>query len=102
MNAAGTSASAPVRRADVLVVGGGIAGLCAAYRATRAGRDVTLVDEGVHRASDLPIALVNPLRGHTGRLVADGVDGMRATFSLVDALRDAGHAIDSGRDSTDR
>jgi glycine/D-amino acid oxidase-like deaminating enzyme len=83
--------------ADVLVVGGGIAGLCAAYFASRAGRAVTVVDEGLHRASDLPIALINPLRGHTGRLVTDGVDGMHATFALIDTLRDAGHAIDGGR-----
>ena len=82
---------------DVLIVGGGIAGLSAAHFAKRAGRDVTLVDEGVHRASDLPIALVNPLRGHTGRLVARGVDGMHATFALIDALRDAGHAIAAGQ-----
>ena len=82
---------------DVLVVGGGIAGWSAAWCARRRGRRVTVVDEGVHRASDLPVALVNPLRGHTGRLVADGVQGMHATFALIEALRAAGHAIDSGR-----
>lgn len=87
----------PLRRADVLVVGAGIAGLSAAHAAMRAGRDVTIVDEEAHRASDLPIALVNPLRGRTGRLVADGVDGMRATFALIDALRAAGHPIEAGR-----
>lgn len=91
------SAHAPMRRADVLVVGGGIAGLSAAYFATRAGRDVTLVDEGLHRASDLPIALINPLRGHTGRLVARGVEGMQATFALIETLRDAGHVIAAAR-----
>ena len=83
--------------ADVLIVGGGIAGLSAALFAKRAGRDVTVVDEGVHRASDLPIALVNPLRGHSGRLVARGVAGMHATFALIDVLRDAGHAIAAGQ-----
>lgn len=82
---------------DLLIVGGGIAGLSAAWQAKRAGRAVTLVDEGIHRASDLPIALINPLRGHTGRLVTDGIAGMQATFALIDNLRDAGHAIDSGR-----
>jgi glycine/D-amino acid oxidase-like deaminating enzyme len=83
--------------ADVLIVGGGIAGLSAAWFAARAGREVTVVDDGRHRASDLPIALVNPLRGHAGRLVRDGIDGMRATFALIDALRADGHAIDHGR-----
>ena len=83
--------------ADVLIVGGGIAGWSAAYFATRAGRGVTLVDAGVHRASDLPIALVNPLRGKAGRLVPRGIDGMRATFALIDALQDAGHRIEHHR-----
>ena len=83
--------------ADVLVVGAGIAGLSAAWFAALAGRHVTVVDDGRHRASDLPIALVNPLRGHRGRLVSDGVDGMHATFALVDALRAEGHPIDHGR-----
>ncbi len=83
--------------ADVLIVGGGIAGWSAAWFASRRGRDVTLVDEGVHRASDVPVALVNPLRGRVGRLVARGVDGMHATFALVDALRRDGHAIAGAR-----
>jgi glycine/D-amino acid oxidase-like deaminating enzyme len=82
---------------DVLIVGGGIAGWSAAYFAVRCGRHVTVVDEGVHRASDLPIALVNPLRGHAGRLVPRGVEGMRATFDLIDRLRADGHAIAAGR-----
>ena len=86
-----------VEDADVLIVGGGIAGLSAAYFAAEQGRRVTVVDEGVHRASDLPVALINPLRGHTGRLVAAGVDGMHATFALIDALRAAGHPIAAGR-----
>lgn len=83
--------------ADVLVVGGGIAGWSAAYFAARAGREVTVVDAGVHRASDLPVALVNPLRGKAGRLVPRGIAGMRATFALIDALGDAGHRIEHGR-----
>ncbi len=83
--------------ADVLIVGSGIAGACAAHAAVRAGRHVTLVDEGIHRASDLPIALVNPLRGRAGRLVPRGVDGMTATFDLIDRLRSEGHVIGAGR-----
>ena len=83
--------------ADVLIIGGGIAGLSAAWFASRAGRRVTLIDEAVHRASDLPVALVNPLRGRAGRLVADGVDGMHATFAMIDALRAGGHRITAAR-----
>ena len=83
--------------ADVLIVGCGIAGASAAHAAVRAGRHVTIVDAGVHRASDLPVALVNPLRGHDGRLVPRGVEGMEATFDLIDRLRAEGHAIAAGR-----
>ncbi len=83
--------------ADVLIIGGGIAGWSAAYFAARAGREATLIDAGRHRASDLPIALVNPLRGKAGRLVPRGVEGMRATFALIDVLRHSGHRIEQGR-----
>ncbi len=85
------------RDADVLIVGGGIAGWSAAWFAARAGRAVTVVDAGLHRASDLPIALVNPLRGKVGRLVPRGIEGMRASFELIDALQDAGHRVLHGR-----
>jgi len=81
----------------VLVVGGGIAGWSAAWFATRRGASVTLVDAGIDRASELPIALVNPVRGRQGRVVARGIAGMRATFALVDALVAEGHAVVHGR-----
>ena len=82
---------------SVVVVGGGIAGWSAAWFATRRGFDVTLVDAGVDRASDLPIALVNPVRGREGRIVARGIEGMHATFALVEALGRDGHAVICGR-----
>ena len=87
----------PACDADVLIVGGGIAGASAAYFAARAGRRVTLVDVGLHRASDLPIALVNPLRGRLGRIVRDGIEGARCTFALIDRLIGDGHRIAHGR-----
>lgn len=83
--------------ADVLVIGAGIAGLSAAWHAKQAGRDVTIVARADQRASDVPVALINPLRGHTGRMIADGVEGMHASFALIDALRDGGHPIDGDR-----
>ena len=87
----------PACDADVLIVGGGIAGASAAYFAARAGRQVTLVDAGLHRASDLPLALVNPLRGRLGRLVRDGIEGARCTFALIGRLIADGHRIAHGR-----
>ena len=81
----------------VLVVGGGIAGWSAAWFAMRRGASVTLIDAGVDRASDLPVALVNPVRGRQGRVVARGIEGMKATFALVDGLVADGHSIVHGR-----
>lgn len=81
----------------MLIIGGGIAGWSAAWFAAQRGREVTLIDAGFHRASDLPIALVNPVRGKAGRLVPCGVEGMRATFGLIETLQDAGHRIEHGR-----
>jgi glycine/D-amino acid oxidase-like deaminating enzyme len=86
-----------VETVDVLVIGAGIAGQAAAYFAAKRGRRVTIVDAGLPATSAVPVALINPLRGATGRLVPHGVAGMRATLALVDALRDRGHAVVGGR-----
>jgi glycine/D-amino acid oxidase-like deaminating enzyme len=86
-----------VETVDVLVIGAGIAGRAAAYYAKRRGRRVTIVDAGLPATSGVPVALVNPLRGATGRLVPHGVAGMRATLALVDALRERGHPVVAGR-----
>ena len=82
---------------DVVIIGGGIAGAAAAYFAARSGRDVTLIDAGIHRASDLPLALINPLRGRLGRLVPRGISGARCTFALIDRLVADGHRVAHGR-----
>lgn len=79
------------------MIGGGIAGWSAAWFARATGRSVVVVDAGIHRASDLPLALVNPLRGREGRIVPRGIAGMHATFALVDALVAAGHGVRHGR-----
>jgi glycine/D-amino acid oxidase-like deaminating enzyme len=86
-----------VETVDVLVIGAGIAGRTAAYFAKKRGRRVTIVDAGLPATSDVPVALVNPLRGATGRLVPHGIAGMRATLALVDALRERGHPVVAGR-----
>jgi len=83
--------------ADVLIVGAGIAGASAAWFAALAGRRPTLIDAGAERASDVPIAMINPLRGMQGRLLTGGPAGARFTFALVDRLRAAGHVVAAGR-----
>ncbi len=82
--------------ADLLIIGAGIAGASAAYFAARAGRRVLVIDQG-SRASDVPSALINPVRGLQGRLIKQGPAGAAFTFALIDALRAQGHVIAGAR-----
>ncbi len=82
---------------DLFVIGAGIAGCCVAYFARQAGFRVTIVDAGVHRASAVPTALINPVRGKQGYFVKGGDVAARATFALIDALIAQGHAIVHGK-----
>jgi glycine/D-amino acid oxidase-like deaminating enzyme len=81
----------------VLVVGAGIAGASAAYFAARRGAEVTLIDAGLGRASEVPVALINPVRGYAGKIVKDGFEGASFTFALIDQLTAAGASIPNGR-----
>ena len=83
--------------ADLLIVGGGVAGISAAYFASLAGRRTTLIDSGEHSASQVPTALVNPVRGYQGKLIDRGLEGARFTFDLIAGLCASGHAIPHGR-----
>jgi len=56
-----------------------------------------VIDAGAGRASNVPTALINPVRGYQGRLLKRGPEGARLTFALIDHLRDKGHAIACGR-----
>jgi gamma-glutamylputrescine oxidase len=74
---------APLRgahRADVVVVGGGIAGLSTAYHLARAGRDVTLVEAG--RVGD---GATGRSTGMLGPGVGDGVLALRRQRSETQA-----------------
>jgi glycine/D-amino acid oxidase-like deaminating enzyme len=84
----------------VVIVGAGIAGACAGYFARQHGARVTLIDAGRERASDVPVALVNPVRGTAGKVVEGGFAATRFTFALVEALSAQGHAIGYGRGLT--
>jgi len=50
-------------RRDVVVIGGGLAGVLAAEVLHRDGWTVRVIDEGARRASDAPCALVHPFVG---------------------------------------
>ncbi|MFC5849007.1 NAD(P)/FAD-dependent oxidoreductase [Deinococcus petrolearius] len=81
----------------VAVIGGGVAGASVAYALGRAGAHVTLVDAGQHAASRVPSALLNPVRGQSGKVDPQAVAGLRRTWAWVGALRAAGHTVPCGR-----
>jgi len=87
----------PHPEVDVLIVGGGIAGWCAAYFAARKGRAVTLIDAGIEPASAVPTALINPVRGYHARVLPGGIEGAAFTFLLLQDLARTGHAVCFGR-----
>ena len=75
------------RRAEVLVIGGGPAGLSAAQAAAGAGRQVVLVDEGLARpapgSDELPFELLAPARAlgiYEGGLVPVDTGGVLIRF----------------------
>jgi tRNA 5-methylaminomethyl-2-thiouridine biosynthesis bifunctional protein len=79
----------------VAVVGAGVVGLSLAWAAAAAGAEVTLVEAGDAPgagASGLPLALVNPYRGRSGRARAVDVAGAEALWRWVGALEAAGHS----------
>jgi glycine/D-amino acid oxidase-like deaminating enzyme len=82
---------------DLLIIGGGIAGVSAAYFAERSGRKATLIDANQHRASAVPTALINPVRGYQGKVMERGLEGARFSFALIEALIAAGYPIVHGR-----
>ncbi|MEW6420994.1 MAG: FAD-dependent oxidoreductase [Deinococcota bacterium] len=81
----------------VLVIGGGIAGASVASFAAQAGARVTVVDAGIHAASRVPSALVNPVRGQAGQVAEGALAGLRLTWALADALEAAGVKVPRGR-----
>ncbi|WP_295820681.1 FAD-binding oxidoreductase [uncultured Deinococcus sp.] len=80
----------------VVVIGGGVAGSCVAYFLARAGRPVTVVDAGIHAASTVPSALLNPVRGQAGRVPERALEGLPFTWTLLRALVTAGFDIPHG------
>ncbi|WP_237725107.1 FAD-dependent oxidoreductase [Deinococcus alpinitundrae] len=86
----------------LLIAGGGIAGASAAYFAARSGWAVTLLDAGEGRASDVPAALLNPVRGQSGKVEALSLAGLRFTFALIRELEAAGHAVPHAQSGVQR
>ncbi|QLG11124.1 FAD-binding oxidoreductase [Deinococcus sp. D7000] len=80
-----------------LVIGGGIAGASAAYFLAGLGVQVTVIDAGVHAASAVPSALINPVRGQSGGVDARATDGMVLTWALLRTLTAAGFDVPHGQ-----
>ena len=81
----------------LLVIGGGIAGASAAYFAARRGWAVTLLDAGEGRSSDVPAALLNPVRGQSGKVETQALEGLRCTWALIRALEAQATPFRTGR-----
>jgi len=81
----------------VMIIGSGIAGASAAYFAARRGARITVIDSGEGMASAVPTALINPVRGQNGKVIAGGARAARFTFSLIDALIADGFDVPHGR-----
>ncbi len=82
---------------SALVIGGGIAGASAAYFLSRLGVQVMVIDAGVHAASSVPSALINPVRGQSGGVDARALAGMATTWALLRELEAAGHVVPHGQ-----
>lgn len=79
------------------MVGAGVAGASVAFFAARDEHDVIVVDAGFGRASDVPSALVNPVRGQSGRVDEGALEGMRLTWSLLAEVQARGFEVPHGR-----
>ena len=66
--------------ARVVVVGGGVVGRSAVRALARAGLEATLVADGAAAASTVPVALLNPHRGRTGRAHPEDLAALRTTW----------------------
>lgn len=93
VGAAEALAAAVPAAADVLIVGGGIAGSTLHYYLARSGVRSLLVDAGVDGptgASSVPAALLNPNRGRSGRASLADQEGLAAFWGLVTELEGRG------------
>ncbi len=79
------------RRPSVVVIGGGVVGRSLARALARTGHKPILVADGGAAASTVPVALLNPHRGRTGRAHADDLEALATTWRWSAELRAEGH-----------
>ncbi|MBB5362207.1 glycine/D-amino acid oxidase-like deaminating enzyme [Deinococcus humi] len=81
----------------VLVIGAGIAGASVAYFLSELGVRATVIDAGIHAASSVPSALINPVRGQSGGVDARALEGMELTWALLRKLSEGGFKVPHGQ-----
>ncbi|RMH55536.1 MAG: FAD-dependent oxidoreductase [Deinococcus-Thermus bacterium] len=67
---------------EVVVVGAGIAGLCAARMLHDAGKEVLVVARELGEASRVPDALLNPVRGKRGAVAPEAEEALGALWDF--------------------
>ncbi len=68
--------------AEIVVVGAGIAGLCAARVLHEAGKEVLVVARELGEASRVPDALLNPVRGKRGTVAPEAEEALEALWDF--------------------
>lgn len=68
--------------AEIVVVGAGIAGLCAARVLHEAGKEVLVVARELGEASRVPDALLNPVRGKRGTVAPEAEEALEALWNF--------------------
>jgi glycine/D-amino acid oxidase-like deaminating enzyme len=81
----------------VIVIGSGIAGASASYFAAKQGARITVIDSGHGKASAVPTALINPVRGQNGKVIPAGAEAARFTFAMIAELIGASFNLPHGR-----
>lgn len=89
-----SSAGDPTR---VVVVGGGVVGRSLARAAARAGLEPILIADGGAAASAVPVALLNPHRGRTGRAHPEDLAALATTWRWSTELDAEGFASGAHR-----
>ncbi|MFN2321373.1 MAG: NAD(P)/FAD-dependent oxidoreductase [Trueperaceae bacterium] len=82
---------------QVVVVGGGVVGRSLLRALARAGLETTLVADGGAAASSVPVALLNPNRGRTGRAHPEDLAALNATWRWAAELAAEGFAAGAHR-----
>jgi len=71
-----------VSTADIVIIGAGIAGLCAARVLHDAGNEVLVVARELGEASRVPVALLNPVRGKRGTVAPEAEEALEALWDF--------------------